>query len=37
MIADKGQFFTEEFLLINAEVMTELEYYHITILQLLIK
>lgn len=27
MIADKEQFFTE-FQLINAEVMTELEYHH---------
>lgn len=27
-IADKGKFFTEEFQVINAEVMMELEYHH---------
>lgn len=27
-IADKGKFFTEEFQLINTELMKELEYHH---------
>lgn len=27
-VADKGKFFTEEFQVINAELMTESEYHH---------
>lgn len=30
-IADKGKLFTEEFQLINAEIMMKLEYHHFAI------